>query len=48
LVKEGKPISKPQKEKEKMRRVIYIPDVEESIPDISYHYLLPVSGKYVI
>jgi|JI10StandDraft_1071094.scaffolds.fasta_scaffold06748_3 hypothetical protein len=30
-----------------MRRVIYIPDVEESIPYISYHYLLPVLGKYV-
>lgn len=30
-----------------MRRVIYIPDVNEIIPDISYHYLLPVSGKYV-
>lgn len=30
-----------------MRRVIYIPDVDESIPDISYYYLLPVSGKYV-
>ncbi len=29
-----------------MRRVIYIPDVDEIIPDISYHYLLPVSGKY--
>lgn len=30
-----------------MRRVIYVPDIDEIIPDISYHYLLPVSGKYV-
>lgn len=30
-----------------MRRVIYIPAVDEIIPDVSYHYLLPVSGKYV-
>jgi hypothetical protein len=30
-----------------MRRVIYIPAVDEIIPDISYYYLLPVSDKYV-
>ncbi len=30
-----------------MRRVIFIPAVDEIVPDISYYYQLPVSGKYV-
>ena len=30
-----------------MRRVIYIPDVDEIIPDISYYYYLPISEKFV-
>jgi len=30
-----------------MRRVIYIPAVEEQIPDIWYHCQLPVSGDFV-
>jgi len=31
-----------------MRRVIFVPAVDEIIPDISYHYQLPVSGKFVL
>ncbi len=31
-----------------MRRVIFVPAVDEPIPDISYHYQLPVSGRFVL
>lgn len=31
-----------------MRRVIFVPAVDEILPDSSYHYQLPVSGKFVV
>lgn len=31
-----------------MKRMIYVPDVDEMIPDGAIYYRLPMSGKYVI
>lgn len=31
-----------------MRRVIFVPAVDEIIPNISYYYQLPIVGDYVV